>query len=376
MTSNPFIVSGKIPAEYFCDREAETAELHRLITNHNNVVLVSQRRMGKTGLISRFYDEESIKNNYYTFFIDILSTTTLREFIFMLGKEIFRVLSSKSQQLATGLIQALKSLTGKFTFDHISGMPLFNIQLGDIKQPEITLEEIFKYLSEANKPCVVAIDEFQQIAEYPEKNIEAILRSYIQRSSNCQFIFSGSETHMLREMFMETARPFYNSAAIMELREIPRKIYLEFIQHMFVKKGKMISFETAQRIYDLFEGHTFYIQRTCNEAFSYTPADGICNHVILDEALDNIISSYSVLYEDSLSRMTLKQKEILYAIASEGTADNILSENFIESHALSSASSVQSAARQLEKRGVIVRSVRGWRVNDRFLGIWLQRLLA
>ena len=65
------------------------------------------------------------------------------------------------------------------------GNPSFNVQLGDIQYTETTLDEIFKYLTAADKPCIVAIDEFQQIAAYPEKNIEALLRTYVQRCPTC-----------------------------------------------------------------------------------------------------------------------------------------------------------------------------------------------
>lgn len=89
--------------------------------------------------------------------------------------------------MARLFIQTLKSINGKFGFDPLTGSPTFNLELGDIERPEYTLEEIFNYLALADKPCIVAIDEFQQIAKYPEKNIETLLRTHIQRISNSHF---------------------------------------------------------------------------------------------------------------------------------------------------------------------------------------------
>ncbi len=106
----------------------------------------------------------------------------------------------------------MKSISGKFGFDPITNFPTFNVGLGDIERPEYTLDEIFQYLARVDKPCIVAIDEFQQIAKYPEKNIEALLRTHIQRLDSCHFIFAGSERHMMQEMFVSAARPFYHSA--------------------------------------------------------------------------------------------------------------------------------------------------------------------
>ena len=88
LLNNPFVTSGYIAPEYFCDREKETEELLRWLVNENNVAIISTRRMGKTGLIQHCFHLKEIKENYYTFLIDIYATKTLREFVFQLGKVI------------------------------------------------------------------------------------------------------------------------------------------------------------------------------------------------------------------------------------------------------------------------------------------------
>ena len=199
--TNPFIVTGKIESEYFCDRVQESARLVKSITNGNNMVIISPRRMGKTGLIQFCYDKPEIANEYYTFFIDILHTSSLREFTYLLGREIYETLLPRSRKMSDLFIRTLKSISGKFGFDPITSTPTFNVELGDIDRPEYTLNEIFRYLTDADKPCVVAIDEFQQIAKYPEKNIEALLRTHIQKLHNSHFIFAGSERRSTRILF-------------------------------------------------------------------------------------------------------------------------------------------------------------------------------
>ena len=145
---NPFIVTGKIAPEYFCDRVSESARLVKSITNGNNLVVISPRRMGKTGLIQFCYDKPGIGKEYYTFFIDILHTSSLREFTYLLGREIYETLLPRSRKMATLFIQTIKSISGKFGFDPITNLPTFNVELGDIERPEYTLDEIFQYLSE------------------------------------------------------------------------------------------------------------------------------------------------------------------------------------------------------------------------------------
>ena len=375
MKVNPFIISGKIEKKYFCDRESEQEELINRVRNGHNVVLISPRRMGKTGLIEICFEDNRIKKNYYTFFVDILQTNTLKEFIFLLGKEIYSSLVPRSRLMAKAFVQALKSLRGKISFDSFTGLPAFDISLGDIKYPEITLDEIFTYLDHAEMRCIIAIDEFQQIANYREKNVEAILRTHIQHTSNCNFIFSGSQRHILSEMFVSSARPFFNSATFMHLDPIPEPIYTDFIVRLFQERGKSISKELASEIYDRYEGHTYYVHRTCNEAFGCTPEGGECDSHILREATDKILATYETLYREVLSQLPVKQKELLYAIARDGKATGLTSEEFIHRYALSSASSVQSAAKMLLHKEILTKSENTYSIADRFFEMWIRRML-
>ena len=217
---NPFVINGIIPDKYFCDRVKETEKLVRCIHNQSNVLLTSPRRMGKTQLIRHLYQQGSIAEDYHTFYVDIYSTTSLQEFILLLGKEIYTVLAPQGKRVLDTFINVLKSLSGSFGYDAMTGLPSFDVKLGDIRTPELTLAEIFNYLENAEKPCVCTIDEFQQIGKYPEKNVEALLRTYIQKINNCRFIFAGSDRHTLENMFNSPAKPFYNSVEQMYLDRI------------------------------------------------------------------------------------------------------------------------------------------------------------
>ena len=370
-TTNPFIVAGRIAPEYFCDRVAEAARLVKVVTNGNNLVIISPRRMGKTGLIQFCYDKPEIEKEYYTFFIDILHTSSLREFTYLLGKEIYETLIPRSRKMARLFMQAMKSISGKFGFDPASGLPTFNLELGDIERPEYTLDEIFRYLDNADRRCIVAIDEFQQIAKYPESNIEALLRTYIQRQANCNFIFAGSERHMMQEMFSSAARPFYNSADMMELKAIPKETYVEFVTGHFKKCQRRIEPGDVEKVYDLFKGHTYYIQKAFNEAFADTPAGSECTTDTLQRAIEAMVASNDTIFREILSNVPEKQKALLYAIAREGEAERITSADFIRRHSLTSASSVQSAMKKLLEKDMITETGKVFSVTDKLFAMWI-----
>ena len=371
--TNPFVVKGKIEPRYFCDREAETERLTKSISNGNNIVLISPRRMGKTGLIEHCFDQPAL-SDYYTFFIDILHTTSLREFTYILGKEVFDRLLPKGKKMVKMLIQTMKSISGSFVIDPTTGEPSFNLQLGDITTPEDTLDEVFKCLEVADRPCLVAIDEFQQITNYPETNIEAILRTHIQRLSNTSFIFAGSERHIMQEMFLTAARPFYYSAELMELESIEKSVYVRFIVRNFEENKRKINQETAEKVYDLFAGHTFYIQKTFNEAFANTEKGKYCTMETIKEAIETLLEFYAPFFKQVLSETLEKQKKLLYAIALDGEAEGITSATFIKRHSLDSASSVQAAAKRLLEKDLITKEDKAYRLTDRFFTLWIKLL--
>ena len=371
---NPFVVSGKIPTEYFCDRETEVQKLLHSLTNGNNVVLISPRRMGKTGLIHHCYDNECVSNDYYTFLVDILHTSDLREMTYNLGRSIYKELVPKGKRMVKGFVQTLKSLSGKFSIDALNGSPSFGLEMGDIANPELTLEEIFSYLEHANKPCIMSIDEFQQISHYPEKNIEALLRSHIQNIQNCRFVFAGSERSIMQEMFTSSARPFYQSADILELNEIPFVKYDDFVKRLFAENHRLVDTDTIRYVYDMFSGHTFYMQKVFNEAFSCIDKGKTCNKATIDAAIDYILGEKETTYKEILSAISDKQKPLLYAIAGEGSATHVSSMAFVKRHNLQSASSTQSAIKQLLSQNIITEVHKVYSVADKFFALWINRI--
>ena len=232
MIKNPFLTYGYNGPEYFCDRVMETKRLTSLLVNGNHVALISPRRMGKTGLIRHCFAQKELQEHYYLFIVDIYATKSLAEFTYSLGRTILSALKSKERKAWERFIQIVGSPRTGITLDAL-GQPSWNLEIGDIQSPKVSLDEIFRYLNSADKPCLVAIDEFQTIMDYPEQNVEALLRTYIQDCNNAWFVFSGSKRHMMGEMFSSPARPFYQSASTMSLKAIPFDAYLEFISHHF-----------------------------------------------------------------------------------------------------------------------------------------------
>ena len=368
---NPFITSGYVSDNYFCDREEETVQLMKELKNGNNLALISTRRMGKTGLIRHCFNFKEIQEQYRTFFVDIYATKSLRDFVFALSKVLLEGLKPFGRKALETFWNSVKSLRAGITFDPL-GNPTFNIGLGDIHEPQSTLDEIFSYLNKSEKPCLVAIDEFQQIASYSEENVEAMLRTHIQHCNNVRFIFAGSQRHTVGNIFLSASRPFYQSSSMMYLSSIPVAKYTEFAMFHFEQAGKKIGQESIEKIYRQFDGVTWYLQKMLNVLYEMTPKGAVCDNTFIGDALEQILNSFQYVYSEMLFRLPEKQKELLVAIAKEGNVKAPTSGAFVKKHHLHSSSSVQAALRGLLEKDFITKEKDEYYIYDKFFTIWLK----
>lgn len=369
---NPFVIGKYISSEYFCDREKETAFLQKQITNGRNVTLIADRRIGKSGLISHVFAQPEIQDQYYTVVVDLYATNSLAEMVYVSSNEVYRAVKKQSQSWLDKFFQVISTLRVGFKLDTITGSPTFDIGLGDITAPNMTLEQVFAFLEEADKPCIVAFDEFQQITNYPEKNIEALLRTYIQRCKKTQFIFSGSRKHLMTQMFLSPSKPFYQSTINMGLEPIPCDTYVEFAKRMFLLGNKQIEDDAIKQVYELCRGITWYLQMMLNEMFTLTMTNGICKKDIIDEALQNVVRIQEPFYREILAALPTKQKALLFAIVKEGEVASITSGAFVQKYKLGSSSSVQAALKGLYEKEIVTEQDNKWFVYDIFFSQYLQ----
>lgn len=371
--TNPFIISGRIPDDFFCDRIDESRNLVKKIEGQaSDILLMANRRIGKTGLIDYCYRRPEISDNYYTFYFDILHTSGLQEFVCEFGREVYSRLIPRGRKMIQSLAMAVRSLTPSFSFDPLNGLPKISLEVGNVTDPEYTLDEILNWLKHADKPCVVAIDEFQRVGKYKERNVEALLRGKIQHLGNCHFIFSGSEPHLLAEMFHSGKHAFYNSTDTMELGPIDIDKYFVFAQKWFSQAGVQFDADVFNALYNYFEGNTFCIQRLLHEAYYLLDKGEICTKEVLQQCLRNILSNNGNGYREMLSRLTTKQKAVLIAIALEGKAAKITSATFLRKHQLESASMVQNALRVLKEDEWVSENINVYTITDQFFSLWLQ----
>lgn len=368
---NPFLYQGYESPEYFCDRVAETEQLAAHLHNGRNVTLISPRRIGKTGLIQNtFYRIKEQDKDAICLYLDIFPTKSQAEMVRMLGNAVINEVMSKNKSLKKKALDYFSAWKPVLGMDPLTGFPTLSINI-EPKQAEITLKGIFDYLTSLNKEVFIAIDEFQQVAEYPETGTEALLRSHIQFAQNVHFVFSGSKQHLMAEMFGSPQRPFYQSTETMGLLPLDEDVYYDFANRFFTEKKGILDRQVFHDLYARFDGYTWYIQSVLNRLYEENRKVTTSGQLL--DAIRLVMLGKATQYENIIQFLTDNQFSLLKAIAQERKVSRPTAQEFIQKYSLSGVSSVQSALKTLVNKELAYPSPDGYIVYDRFFDLWLQR---
>ena len=266
---NPFILSGYYGAAWFCNREQELDKLYQHLENGRNVVLYSWRRLGKTALIKRFFDELEQKNNIKTIYVDLLATQSMEEAIKAVTAAVHDKFGRSESGISAAMQRLFSSIGISLRFNQATGVPELFFGAQQPVEPEKSLNAIGTFLAGRKKKVVIAFDEFQQVSAYPKEQAEAAFRNWMQETPHLHFIYSGSHRKMMSSMFTEKNRPFYQSSQLMAINPIEPEEYAVFITRHFNKSGKQIEPEAIRKIYKWCRGQTYSIQRVCNYLFGF-----------------------------------------------------------------------------------------------------------
>ena len=365
---NPFVLTGYVSPEYFCDRQKETDKIISALLNGRNITLTSPRRMGKTGLIHHVFRNMQEDNDVKCFYVDLYQTDSLELLVKKLADTILGTLDSTEDTIIKNVISFFKMLRPVVTVDPMTGEPGFKVDV-EPGQGEYSLSEIFAYMEQSDYRCFVAFDEFQTIAGYADKNVEALLRSYIQRLTNVNFIFSGSQRHVLENMFASASRPFYQSTQMMPLGTIDKSAYYAFSSDMMRNNGQSIDEETFDYLYTKLSSHTWYVHTLLNRLYE-TGIETI-DKATVDDILADILLENEGTFQTFLRLVTPIQAKVLHAVASEGTIKEIQGKAFLTKYQLGAASTVKTAVKSLVEKELLLDNNREYQIYDRFFGLWL-----
>lgn len=371
---NPFTL-GIVKGGDFCNRQKELAEFVRYGENSQNAVLYSPRRYGKSSLVLQVLRMLGEKG-FVPVYVDLFPVSSAHDFISRFASAIFKgvgrgadptTMADKLKGLFQRLIPTIEiTPQGVTLFVRSDREARFELLLDDL------MEGLYIYTKKKGLKVCVVLDEFQEITELDEsKKIEGILRSYIQQHKEVVYLFVGSRRHILKDIFTDRKRPFYKSALLYELGEIPEEDFTAYIEAKFRGSGKICPPEVAKKIYHTVRGYPYYVQKLA--LFAWDITEEVCSSDIIDSAYETLLTMESRDFEGIWSSLTLVQKSVLKAIAAEPTRSPF-AKDYLGKYNLS-IGGAQKAINSLVTRDLIERDQEGnFRLTDPVMSAWLVKV--
>lgn len=345
---NPFLTKGYISPKYFCDRDIETQNIIEAMENNRDIILYGRRKLGKTALIHHVLHKLSKRT--ISIWIDLLPTQSLQDLINTTANQILNTFEEQSN-IGIKLWKGIKTLRPNINYDTMTGLPSVSFVNQSTEGLKNTFTEIIKMLQSASKKVVIAFDEFQQITEYPEENVESFLRTLIQASPKLSIIYSGSDQTLLEHMFDNINQPFYQSGQRMKLGPIESQEYICFIQEHFADAKKTISDEDTREIIEWCSNRTLNIQILCNRLFA-SRKKKIRNEDI-QGVKASILGELDDMYYMMRKMMTRHQWKVVQSIAKAGSVYEPYGHDFMKTYKFTNPSTIRRTIQKFTDQGLL-----------------------
>lgn len=367
---NPFRYGKVVSTPFFTGREKEIKEITSTLFAGNNVILIGQRRLGKTSLIKQVLKEINSSNSVY---LDLYSIVSQKDFINKYAEEIFKTQKIPLKKLVKKISGLIKNITPSLTFNN-SGNPTWSFSISENAELDDTISEILDLphkIINKNEKFFVVFDEFQEINKLNGENFEKQLRSVIQNHDNISYVFLGSKSHLLLEMFSSKIRALYQSAKLINLKKIEADKMKKFIISRFESTGFRIHDSLAEHIITSSDNIPYYVQYLAAQVWQLMSLSNDTNYeniieIAIDSILDNQNDYYFLIYEN----LTVYQRAVLKAILHDQV--NVFSIKYHKKHNLTSQSSTQRAVNALIEKSILEKNDSNYSFSDPFFCHWLK----
>lgn len=348
------LASGKT----FCNRETERHHVLSNIRQGKPTLIISPRRYGKTSLVLKAIQESKLPYAHIDFFAETTQKEIIKSILKGIGTVIGKV-ASTPQRAMNALKEFFAGAQIKFSVD-VPGLAIdFDLDQLDIKEHLKTILSRFDDLvAKHKKPVVLFFDEFQRLGQIAnDHSVEAILRHVAQQSKYIVFIFSGSNRHLLNQMFDDRNRPFYKLCDRIPLERIASEHYHKYIQEAAQEKWRRKLPPTMiDTILHLTECHPYYVNLLCSRLWLQSKIPNEDNVRFYWQKLALEEKSQIAAEIDLLSD---NQRSLLMTLAKTGKTKSLQSKEFVARAELSASSIAQSLA-VLEERDYVYQDAEGF----------------
>jgi AAA+ ATPase superfamily predicted ATPase len=347
----------------------------KFIDNRIHTVLMGPRRFGKTSFVMRLLEELEASGRV-CLFVDIFNITSHRDFL----QQILRALRAKRtwREKLKSWIETIPRLRPKLIMENevTTGLPSFSLStdVTDDKDVKETILDVFAAIERLGDQVVVAIDEFQKIAEINDGGwLEATLRTQMQQLPNTTFLFTGSRKSLISDMLNNQSRPFYRSCQTLDFPAFGEE-FIEWLINRFALVAVTCDREALHELKREVQNTPNYLQMAC----FHLVAMGVdrVGPAEIKTVLRTIVTQNAYAYQTLLNTLTPVQQRSLRLAAKVGS--QIYSKEVLERYEISSAASMASAIKTLKEKEILDEgSARGVVIfDDPLFAIWLREEFA
>ncbi|MCK9282629.1 MAG: AAA-like domain-containing protein [Melioribacteraceae bacterium] len=361
MIKNPFKFGTVVDEPYFTNRKVEMGKVKSVLNSDNHLIIISPRRFGKTSLVQKVIKSTERPSLY----LDLQLVTGTEDFASQLLRKLYRIYP----------FEKIKQLIKHFRIlPSISLNPLSNevdISFHTITSTAILLEDVLNLIENISKKdnkIIVILDEFQEIKSI-EKELDRKLRSIIQHHQNINYVFLGSQEHLMRDIFEKKKSPFYHFGNLLLLGKIHHLEFLAYLSEGF----SIISNDSkniSTQILEITNCHPYYTQQLAFTLFELLLKNEKASNIV-EKGIEIILQTHDMDFERLWNRLNRTDMKILIGIAF--STDSPLSTNFSKITNIDSTSTIFSGLKRLSEKGLVIKTDTGFEIDDPFFSNWIKK---
>src|SRR5215468_5838567 len=321
---NPFVYGEVVPSTAFIDRVVELDRLVRDLGEGQKVFLISPRRYGKSSLIRQALSTMA-RRNVLTIDVTVSSFSSYVAFLEGYARALVAA-ETRWDRARTWLKEAIRSARTEIRYTP-GDSPLGSLSVSfpavkserDVSRLAQDVFALPGRLAEARgRRVVVALDEFQAIAEFNGGSVEHAIRAAVQHQRDVGYVFAGSEPSLMERM-LSPKRPFYKAGPVMRLEKIPADEFAVAIDGRFRRSGFKAEPGLGAAIVDLAGNLPYDVQRLAHETWDDVRARGRRRATLddLHDSLKRLLAEQQTIFESVWQRLTLPQRAALRAVVVE-----------------------------------------------------------
>jgi uncharacterized protein len=302
----------------FFNRLSEKKRLKDNILTNTHTMITSPRRYGKTSLVLKVLDELDEVGSASMDMMVASDTERMKNVILDgIGKAISTIVSGKSK-----LIELVRKTF--IPFNTIETIELSGLSIRfypySAKAPHLIVLEALQRLEvlaeKLNKRVVLFFDEYQYVLEIKNAlDFEASLRSFAQAAKQVVCVFSGSNRHMLQEVFSDRSRPFYNMCDHLLLGRISAQDYSKHLLKLSESQWhEKLDDNTLQTILEITARHSYYVNALCRRLWKSETLPDV--NLVMSEWKQLALEKHYEINSD-FEKLTPIQRTILIELAQE-----------------------------------------------------------